>query len=72
MGLRFSDCVDGPRKLKPSHVSFDSLRFVEPPRLTSEQVEIVLVNGEEEQRNMAVVLPHDAGATLIPIRLVRG
>jgi hypothetical protein len=61
---------DGQRKLKPTHVAFDRLRFAEPPRLTSDQVEIVLVNGDETQRQKAIVLPHDPDATRIPIRLV--
>ncbi|HWE95935.1 MAG TPA: hypothetical protein VG269_18375 [Tepidisphaeraceae bacterium] len=63
---------DGQRKLKPTHVGYDRLRFAEPPRLTSEQVELVIVNGDEESRQMAIVLPHDPDATRIPIRLVAG
>jgi hypothetical protein len=62
--------VDGGRQLKPAEVAFDRLHFREPPHLTSAQVEIILVNGDEEQRHMAVVLPHDANATRILIRLV--
>lgn len=61
---------DGNRKLKPSHVAFDRLRFDQPPHLTSRQVEIILVNGSEEQRHLATVLPHDAEATRIPIELL--
>ena len=61
---------DGPRQLKPSHVSSDRLRFTEPPRLTSSEIEIILVNGNAEQRHKAKILPHDANATRIPIRLV--
>ena len=62
--------VDGSRRLKPREVSFDRLRFSEPPRLTSSQVEIILTNGDAEQRQMAAVLPHDADDTRIPIRLL--
>jgi hypothetical protein len=61
---------DGQRKLKPTQVGFDRLRFAEPPRLTCDQVELVIVNGDETQRQKAVVLPHDPDATRIPIRLV--
>jgi hypothetical protein len=61
---------DGPRQLKPSEVSFDLLRFAEPPHLTNTQVEIILTNGDQEQRRLAMILPHDADATQIPIRLL--
>jgi len=62
--------IDGPRQLKPSEVAFDRLHFRQPPHLTSRQVEIILVNGSEEQRHLATVLPHDAEATRIPIELL--
>ena len=62
--------IDGPRKLKPSALAFDRIRFAQPPRLTSSQIEIILINGEDEQRHFATVLPHEADATRIPIRLV--
>lgn len=62
--------LDGQRKLKPCEVAFDRIYFTEPPQLTSRQIEIILVNGDAEQRHMAVVLPHDANATRIPIRLL--
>lgn len=61
--------VDGTRHLKPCEVSFDRLHFRQPPHLTSAQVEIILTNGDEEQRHMAVVLPHPSDATQVPIRL---
>jgi hypothetical protein len=64
--------LDGSRQLKPCEVAFDRMHFAAPPRLTSNQVEIVLVNGDEEQRHFATVLPHDANATRIPIRLNTG
>jgi hypothetical protein len=63
---------DGDRQLKPSHVAFDRLRFPEPPHLISSQIEIILVNGDQEQRHTAIVLPHDAEATRIPIQLIAG
>jgi hypothetical protein len=62
--------VDGQRRLKPCEVSFDRLHFTEPPHLTSSRVEVILVNGDAEQRHFADVLPHEADATRIPIRLV--
>lgn len=62
--------VDGERQLKPCEVAFDRMHFRSPPHLTSTQVEIILVNGDEEQRHFATVLPHEADATRIPIRLV--
>lgn len=61
--------LDGGRKLKPSHVAFDRLVFNEPPQLTGSEIEIILTNGESVQRHVAAVLPHDPGATRIPIRL---
>jgi hypothetical protein len=61
---------DGDRQLKPSHASFDRLRFAEPPHLTSARVEIILVNGDQEQRHTAIVLPHEPDATRIPIQLI--
>jgi hypothetical protein len=61
--------IDGSRELKPAQVAFDRLLFREPPHLTSSQVEIILTNGDAEQRTLATVLPHDPEATRIPIRL---
>ncbi|HZL35126.1 MAG TPA: hypothetical protein VFC78_07440, partial [Tepidisphaeraceae bacterium] len=62
--------LDGPRSLKPTHVSFDHLRFAQPPRLTSSEVEIILRNGDAEQRHVAVVLPHCENETRIRIQLI--
>jgi hypothetical protein len=62
--------IDGPRQLKPTHVCGDWIRFGQPPRLESQQIEIILTNGNAEYRQMADVLPHDAEATRIPIRLI--
>jgi len=61
---------DGDRILAPNQVAANWLLFAEPPRLLSSQVEIILVNGDEEQRAMAAVLPHDPRAAEIPIRLL--
>lgn len=61
--------IDGSRHLKPSEVAFDRLCFPQPPHLTSNRVEVILVNGDEEQRHTAIVLPHDSEAMRIPIRL---
>ncbi|HEX4124842.1 MAG TPA: hypothetical protein VHY37_08975 [Tepidisphaeraceae bacterium] len=63
---------DGERLLKPTHVSFDHIRFAEPPRLVSKRVEIIIVNGDAEQRHIAAVAPHPEDATCIPIQLVAG
>lgn len=62
--------IDGARRLAPTHVAFDRLHFDEPPRLTSARIEIILVNGADERRSIAEVLPHDGESTRIPIRLV--
>jgi len=62
--------LDGPRRLKPVEVAFDRIDFAQPPRLTSGQIEIILTNGDAEQRHKAVVLPHDPDATRIPIQLM--
>ncbi len=64
--------VDGARQIKPAEVAFDRLCFREPPHLVSSQIEIILVNGDQEQRHTAIVLPHDAEATRIPIQLIAG
>jgi hypothetical protein len=62
--------IDGRRHIKPAQVASDRLLFISPPRLTSGTVEIIITNGDQEQRHTAVVLPHDAEATRIPIRLL--
>ena len=62
--------IDGDRTLKPSSVCFDFITFPCPPRLASTQVEIILTNGNDEQRATAAVLPHDPDDTRIPIRLL--
>ena len=62
--------MDGDRRLKPSHVGPDYLLFTQPPRLASTTIEIILRNGDDEQRHSANVLPHDADAKRIPIRLL--
>ena len=62
--------IDGLRHLKPTRVAFDRLLFSEPPKLASAEVEIILTNGRDEQRHMAIVLPHDSTATRISIRLL--
>src|SRR5260370_35772302 len=54
--------IDGPRRLKPTHVASDRLHFTEPPRLTSPTIQIILRNGDEEQRHDAMALPHEPDA----------
>ena len=61
--------IDGQRILKPAQVGYDSLIFDLPPHLESKQIEIILRNGDAEQRSFATVLPHDQDATRIPIQL---
>jgi len=62
--------IDGQRSIKPAQVAFDVLEFSNPPRLTSDTVQIIVTNGDQEHTHTAMVLPHDADATRIPIRLV--
>ena len=62
--------LDGERQLKPCDVASDRIHFREPPRLVSEQVVVVVVNGDFEYRRVVAVLPHDEDATRIPIRLL--
>ena len=61
---------DGQRRLKPAQVAYDRLLFATPPRLANEQVEIILVNGDAEQRHTARVLPHDPETMRVPIQLL--
>ena len=63
--------IDGDRHLKPTHVASDRLIFASPPRLVSPHVQIILRYADAEQRATAEVLPHNADATRIPIRLMR-
>jgi len=60
---------DAGRVLEPTHVSFDQVIFEVPPCLTSTRIEIVVTSGKNEFRSEAEILPHDLGATEIPIRL---
>jgi hypothetical protein len=62
--------VDGDRQIKPSHVCGDYIRFPEPPRLGSSQIEIIITNGADVHRGIANVLPHSKDETKIPIQLV--
>ena len=62
--------IDGQRHLKPTQVAFDRLLFAEPPQLTGNPIEIILQNGDAEQRHTALVLSHDPQATRIPIQLL--
>ncbi len=63
--------LDGDRRLRPTHACATRLNFYEPPRLVSETIEIVLTNGDEQDRHLATVLPHDADASEIPIQLLK-
>jgi hypothetical protein len=61
---------DGERRIRPAQVCSDWILFNRPPFLKSSEIEIILVNGDEEQHQMAAVLPHEPNSTQIPIRLV--
>jgi hypothetical protein len=63
--------LDGPRSLTPTHIAFDRLIFAEPPRLTSQEVEIIVTNNGQSHSSRALVLPHDAESTRIPIQLIQ-
>lgn len=63
--------IDGARKIKPRDVGPDRITFDTPPRFTSNEVEIVIANGDEASRHRARILPHDPEATKIPIELIR-
>ncbi len=63
------EVIDGGRSLNPAQVGPNFVQFTQPPHLASEEIEIILENGGRQQRHMATVLPHDADATKIPIRL---
>jgi len=62
---------DGQRQLRPTEVGPDEVSFDQPPHIAEGQIEILLTNRDEHQRHLAEVLPHDANATDIPIRLVK-
>jgi hypothetical protein len=62
--------IDGHRHLTPAQVGPDRLLFSEPPHLISNKVEIILTNGDQEQRHFAFILPHDSTAVRIPIKLL--
>ena len=61
--------IDGQRRLKPAQVSSDHLLFSEPPCLVSDEVEVIVSNGDEEQHTYAIILPHDPAAKRIPIQI---
>ena len=62
---------DGQRQLRPTEVGPNDVSFDQPPHIVHQQIEILLTNGDEHQRHLAEVLPHDADATDIPIRLIQ-
>jgi hypothetical protein len=64
------EVLDGERILHPTHVAFDRLIFVEPPKLLSEFVRIVITNNGQPHSSQARVLAHQADARHIPIELV--
>jgi hypothetical protein len=62
--------IDGQRRLRPTHVSFDHLRFSEPPILENTRIEVIVQNGDEEHRQFVDVLPHEPQDTRIPVKLI--
>jgi len=62
--------ADGQRVLRPTHIAFDRMIFAEPPNLSSSHVEIVITNNGQSHSSRALVLPHDASMTCIPIQLI--
>jgi hypothetical protein len=63
--------IDADREIRPTHVCGTYIRFKEPPELTSEQITVVIRNGDRETRHAASVLAHDRGAREIPIQLIQ-
>jgi hypothetical protein len=61
---------DGQRVLYPTHVSSDRIIFHAPPKLAATQVEVTIRSGDHEVRSWVEVLPHDANATEIPVRII--
>lgn len=59
---------DGPRHLRPTHVSHDYLIFTEPPQLTSNEIDITISDNAGSDTSRVRVLPHDPSATQIPIQ----
>lgn len=62
--------LDGDRVLHPTHVSFDRLIFAEPPKLSSEFVQIIITNNGQPHSSQARILPHESTSTRIPIQLI--
>ena len=64
------EVADAERQLRPTHVCGTSLRFNEPPHLTSEVIAITVRNGERSTTRQARVLAHHPDALHIPIELI--
>jgi hypothetical protein len=62
--------IDGDRRLQPTHVGPYHVRFTVAPKITSETIEIIVTNGDVENRRIARVRPHDPAAVQIPIELI--
>jgi hypothetical protein len=63
--------VDGTRQLKPQQVGPDRIVFAEAPRLEGSKLDVIITNGDDVRTYAVEVLPHELGATRIPIRLLR-
>lgn len=61
--------ISEQRTLKPTHLASDFLIFASPPSLQAGPIEIILSEGTDVRRWTATVLPHESGATRIPVVL---
>ncbi len=62
--------LDGDRVLHPTHTSFDRLIFAEPPRISSEFLQIIVTNNGQSHSSRARVLAHESTSTDVPIQLI--
>jgi hypothetical protein len=64
------EVLDADRVLRPTHCSFDFLIFKDPPKVTSDIIQVIVTNRGIPHSRYARVLPHDETATRIPIELI--
>jgi hypothetical protein len=72
-GWTYTEIVvyDGDRILKPTHLCSDEITFRDPPALMSAEINIRITNGDRQTTRTARVLPHESGATRVPIQLIQ-